>query len=655
MFARSKIIMLTAASASLAMAGATTAGADTANTGNPYVAGDMHNHNTCTDGSVSVGYGLDRVLGSGTAAGGGQNFNIDWYTMGNHGGSGNRDCRFADTSAGVPGETTTYWNNTLGQTIDGITIASLKGTPSGSGNSRVMWRWQNIQEVEWPYVVRRSQQYNKVIIEGLEWVVPGHEHADAAVISGQNPLGGASGVGSADTMAQFEFLFDRSDNDLIGPVDGNGNSIWTGKIPNSGLVGNNAHQKSITAVTWMQSRYPLTSYVVPTHTERAGAFSLTGNAGYNIEHFRNLNNAGPTVAFGIESPGHFAQGGTTGGSGSYGTGSVGGGTYGLAGVYTAKVGGLWDGLLGEGRNFFIYVSSDWHSRGSFGARDAATTADFWPGEYTKLFVPNSASFKSQHVIDGMRSGNSYSVNADLIGPDMVYRAHGPDGVWKTMGETIVVNPGEEITLEMAVTVPAKNNSPYSFNNPLLMQVGINQPLNKPYLDHIDLITGDITGVIAPGAPGYAVPNAAGVAGASIVYNSSAKIAKQVSASAMSKVDNPDGSKRLTFTATMTAGATPFYIRSRGTNLPPATPNATDVKGDPLLDTNNVNVVCADTACPTHLGKVGGTLRVTNDVQAWSNVWFYANPIFVRPASYPQLLVETNAGLAKTLAARATRR
>jgi hypothetical protein len=67
-----------------------------------------------------------------------------------------------------------------------------------------MWRSQNSQEVEWPYVVRRSQQYNKVIIEGLEWILPGHEHGDVAVIAGQNPLGGITGVGSPDKMAQFE-------------------------------------------------------------------------------------------------------------------------------------------------------------------------------------------------------------------------------------------------------------------------------------------------------------------------------------------------------------------------------------------------------------------------------------------------------------------
>jgi hypothetical protein len=43
--------------------------------------------------------------------------------------------------------------------------------------------------------------------------------------------------------------------------------------------------------------------------------------------------------------------------------------------------------------------------------------------------------------------------------------------------------------------------------------------------------------------------------------------------------------------------------------------------------------------------------VTFDVQAYSNVWFYANPIFVRPIGSPKLLVEVNAELAEHLAHR----
>lgn len=643
-----KTILLTAASVSLALSQSANAGERWAETSknNPYVAGDMHNHNTCADGSVAAGYSIDRAVGKGAAAAGGSNFDLDWFTLGNHGGSGNRDCRFSDSSANIPGDnTTTYWNQTLGKTIQGITITSLKGTPNGTDTNAKMWRWQSVKEIEYPIVVSRTAMYNKVLVEGLEWVVPGHEHTDVAVIAGQNP----KGTGNADKMAEFEYRFDRNDNDAIGPVDASNASIWAGKdnVNNSGTAG---HQKSVAGITWLQANHPLQSYAVPTHTERAGAFSTTSSAGFNIEHFRDFNNAGPTVAFGIEAPGHMAEGGLSGGSGSYSSNAVGGGTYGMHGVYTAKVGGLWDGMLGEGRNFFVFQSSDWHSRGVFGARDAGTTADFIPGEYTRLYVPNQGNFSQQSIIDGMRSGNSYSVNGGLIDSDMLFRAKGEwDFDWKTMGETLISHPGEKIEIEMEVTVPVSNNSPYSFNNPLLAQIGLQKPLNKPYLDHIDLITGDITGVIAPGAPGYAVPNASGVAGASIVYNPSAKIAKQIQVTKMKSKKLKDGSIRLSFSASFTAGRTPFYIRARGTNLPPGTPNATDTAGNPLLDANNVNVSCTDPACPSHLGTVNGVKKVTNDVQAYSNLWFYANPIFVRPANTPELLVETNAELARKLA------
>ncbi len=649
MFPSAKTILLTAASVSLALTHTATANDRDGDKprANPYLAGDMHNHNTCTDGSVSAGYAIDRSVATGVTAGGGTNFDLDWFTLGNHGGSGNRDCRFSDNSANLPGDPTTTWSQTLGQTIDGITITSLKGTPNGTGSGATMWRWQSIKEVEYPIIVNRTPIYNKVLVEGLEWIVPGHEHTDVAVIAGQNPRG----FGSADKMAEYEFRFDRADTDAIGLLDASNKQVWTGKdnVNNNGTAG---HQKAVSGVTWLQTHFPLQSYAIPTHSERAGAFNPTGSNGYNIEHFRDFNNAGPTVAFGIESPGHMAQGSLTGGSGSYTPNAVGGGTYGFSGVYTAKVGGLWDGLLGEGRNVFIYASSDWHNRGAGGARDSFTTSDFIPGEFTKLYLPNTEHFKAQSIIDGMRSGNSYSVNADIIGPDMVFRARGRDDDWKTMGETLVVRPGEKITVEMSMTVPAKNNSPYSFNNPLLQQVGIQQPLNKPSLDHVDLITGKITGVVPPGSPNYAVPNVSGVAGAAIVYNLTTTISQQIHANNMRSTRLRDGSTKLTFTTTFTAGTTPSYIRARGTNIPVATPNVTDSAGSPVLDINNSLVSCTDPACPTHLATLNGVKKVTFDVQAYSNVWFYANPIFIRPEGSAKLLVEQNADLAKRLAERA---
>jgi len=92
----------------------------------------------------------------------------------------------------------------------------------------------------------------------------------------------------------------------------------------------------------------------------------------------------------------------------------------------------------------------------------------------------------------------------------------------------------------------------------------------------------------------------------------------------------------------------MYVRARGTNIPNGTPNVSDVAGNPLLDLNNANVACTDAACPAHLGVVSGQKVVTYDVQSWSNLWFYTNPIFVRPVGSPALLVEKNAALAASL-------
>ena len=51
-------------------------------------------------------------------------------------------------------------------------------------------------------------------------------------------------------------------------------------------------------------------------------------------------------------------------------------------------------------------------------------------------------------------------------------------------------PGQDVIVAIVVRDPSGTNySPYTFANPSLAQVGITQPLNKPVLDHIDVIRG----------------------------------------------------------------------------------------------------------------------------------------------------------------------
>ncbi len=577
-----------------------------------YVAGDFHNHTTCIDGTVSVQWLLDKSLNT---------WGLDWFVHANHGGAGTRDCRFMDPEfdGSVSGEGK-FWVDTMGQTVQNITINTLKGdavTGTDNGVARAaMWRWQSMQEIDYPIIQQRSKAWKKVAIEGVEQNVPGHEHADTTIIGNQFATTG----GNADAIAEYEYQFDRNDGDTSG-----GAGQWTTLTDKTGPgnIGLLGHAKSVAGVTWMQANYPTTGYMIPTHVERQGVFNATGNKGFNVEQFRDYNNAGPTVAFGFDGPGHQA----TGGRGSYGGGAVGGGTFGGRGVYVAKIGGVWDAMLGEGRNFFYYGSSDFHGRGIFGPSDRASTGDFYPGEYERnyVFSTQTGPLRARSVIDAMRSGNSFNVFGDLITSAFSYKACAmPSNTCATMGETLIVQPGDTVTVTMTTHTPATNNSPYSFPNPILSTVGITQPLNTPVLDHVDFITGNVTGVIAPTDANYTNGT-----------NTSAKIAKTFSKATWKPIA---GGASVTFNLKNINA--PMYIRARGTNLPAGIANVTDSLGNPLSDTLMNNVTCTDAACPAHLPVNGSGQKIVDvDVEAWSSLWFYANPIFIRPVSTGKLAVE----------------
>ena len=361
-----------------------------------YVAGDFHNHSTCSDGSIS----MQKLVNKATAVWG-----LDWFVQAGHGGTGNRNCTLVeDASLSTPaypyiagaGPTTT-WSDAA----NGIGAANLKGLNGGVGGNGSMWRWQSIQEFQYPVLDCLAANKNVPLFIGLESVVAGHEHASMSVVSGQMPLaldtatlptgpGPATGrytaLGNANALAQWSDCFDRGDTDTsrgnsTGSATGNN---WTCSVagsnssadaswnttaqklmPASGSgTGNRGHLKTVQAVTWMATNHGAGSDYVPAHLERAGPFNPDGNNGFNIEHLRNVNNAAPAVAFGFETqPGHGASAnrgeyqplrnsGFTGSATN--VDSVGGTTYGGTGVYGAQVGGVWDAPLGEGRNFWFF-------------------------------------------------------------------------------------------------------------------------------------------------------------------------------------------------------------------------------------------------------------------------------------------------------------
>jgi len=652
-----------------------------------YVSGDFHNHTTCSDGTLSVKKLVDKSAGT---------FNLDWFVQADHGGSSYRNCTLAEDplepvapALGLPttGTGATYpsggqpasagkgpnqpWETTLPNGRAGIK-GDLLETTVGTTKYKNMYRWQEIKEYQYPILEAEGRNRKKPIWIGVEQNAPGHEHVSTNVLLGQKPFPSTS-VGSAALQAQYEYCFDRNDTDKSRGAENAWDCSVTGSSNNSlvdasakKITGTNSaatpnlgHTKTLEGIKWMNQVAPTASYFIPAHLERAGAYNSNGNNGYNIEHLRNFNNTAPNIAFGFESmPGHQAESSR----GSYGTTAVGGGTYGGVGVYAASVGGVWDALLGEGRAWWFFASSDYHNRGTFGPDQRESTADFFPGEYTRDYVMvrrGTDPLAAEGIINGLRSGNSFVANGNLVDKmSFVVCAYNPvlpkaafksliekasanavdkngevriDGC-ATMGEKLKVPAGSDLLVTVTVNNPKTNNAPYSFPNPSLKQIGVTQPLNAPALDHVDLIGGNVTGFVDPTSPKYA-----GLLGSAAATNSSTKVQKIFNQS--NWLASADG-KTLTMSYRVAGVKASQYFRLRGTNLPASTPYETDAQGNALLDfvSNPADqaapgmIPCTDAACPAHMRTVGGVKYSSFDVAGWSDLWFFSNPVFVEVIS-----------------------
>ena len=720
--------------------------ADAAKSYGTYVSGDFHNHTTCTDGSISMQKLVSKATGKDDGT-----FGLDWFAQAGHGNNGNRNCTLVeDDTLSTPaypyiegyGPTTT-WQNTpaaLGGPIE------PQGDVDGISPDQKMWRWQAIQQYQYPLQEYLNAYLNRPLFMGVESTVAGHEHSSTSVITGQMPAAidytalpksaGYTALGNANGLAQWLYCFDRGNSDTS---RGAGNN-WDCAVPGSqnsadsdwntvaakldGANGNLGHAKTLEGLKWMNTYHPNASYYVPSHLERAGPYNSSGNNGYNVESLRDFNNTAPKVAFGFETqPGHGAsdsrgeyrpvrnnfdtdnfpeplQGGAL-----VKVDSVGGTTYGGTGVYGAQIGGVWDALLGEGRAWWFFASSDWHNRGEFGPDDRRSTQDFYPGEYQRDYVmvwrdDEKTKLTPQEIVDGLRSGNSFAASGQLIDRLAFFVCVGnpaPHGRSEsaleslalnaaqnntdinfegcaTMGEKLEIAKGQDVVVAIVVRDPAGTNySPYSFNNPSLLQVGIKQPLNEPVLDHVDVIRGKVTSLPKQsGDADYAgewprntnwLKADGTTAGLSVVpdaaKNTTAELYKTFDkATWTSKHQSiwPSVYKAVVFRIASVQDSQ--YLRLRGTNLPASVPYETDADGNPLADvytnagdTTMLRIPCTTShsaenqfdGCPDHLATAtSGTnavgLAVTNpiegqkavsyDVAAWSDLWFYSNPIFI---------------------------
>jgi hypothetical protein len=745
-FRTSQIALAVASALSAAAMSAAYAGAPVAvpKTEGTYVSGDFHNHSTCSDGSTSMQKLVKKSIDKNDTPWG-----LDWFVQAGHGGTGNRNCMLAeDATLATPAYPLVFAAD--GTTLQGPQTSwqntnpaiQPKGLVSGNAPNQRMWRWQSMQEFQYPIMEYQAALKGLPLFLGLESVVAGHEHTSMGVITGQFPAGvysqtlptsaGYSPLGNATALSEWSYCFDRGDTDTsrgnttVGGSEGNNwncsvegspnaadpnwNAVAQKLMPAGGAgTGERGHYKTVEAMKWMQQKHPDGSYYIPAHLERAGTFNPNGNNGFNIEHLRNFNNAAPKVAFGFETqPGHGAsdaRGEYNVNRNNFGTGignvdSAGGTTWGGTGIYGAQVGGVWDALLGEGRNFWFFASSDWHNRGSFGPDDRRTTQDFYPGEYQRDYVkveanktnPNGVLTPAE-IVDGLRSGNSWAASGQLIDrlafvvcedtklgtakveSAALKAAKANDDVdlnarCATMGEKLNVKPGADLIVAIAVRDPSgRNYAPYTFPNPSLLQVGINEPLNKPLLQRIDVIGGAVTGYKQPGAADYAgqwpnawIDNPDMATVPEGAKNTSATVQRTFSWHSW-KVANSD---YRTIAYRIRGVKNSQYLRLRGTNLPASVPFETDADGNPLADlwTNqtginptlpggtdgapanaNLRIPCTTVGtnvpengvtytgetidgCPAHLPEINGTKYSAFDVAAWADLWFYSNPVFI---------------------------
>jgi len=515
-----------------------------------WLAGDFHQHTFYTDGFDS----FDFVMGKNVE------FGLDWWANSEHGGRWNRN--------GIG----RHWDDS-----DMYALNPILGSVASTADHQDMWRWQSLRDFVWPDILRWRQNHpDKGIFHGVEWDVPGHEHCSVAFVD-------SNGV----ALSAFEYMFDIVDEDTsregeeteVGVLfKRNGiRDAWTNGVKvRRSLDMPQQHKDAVAACAWAQQQYDEekieNGWLIWAHIERSGPWDPVNNRrGYNIEHFRDFNNAAPDLCFGFEGiPGHQAAGIRGGFSGT----SVGGGTFGGTGFYSASVGGLWDALLGEGRRWFNFANSDHHRHHSVGGDD------FYPGEYLKTWVytidaDGDGQYGLSEIADALRSGNSWSVMGDLINVLNFTAEQGESKV--AMGGELKVTRGVNVKLSVTFLTLEQNGDG-----------------RHRLVDHIDLISGEITGLVQPGTPDYVVAT-----------NATARVMATFTSNDWTEIDG------LNAISTTVPAEKNMYYRLRGTDKAPNTEFETDEDGNPLADT------------------VATNLGLDRAAEAWADLWFYSNPIFVR--------------------------
>jgi hypothetical protein len=280
--------------------------------------------------------------------------------------------------------------------------------------------------------------------------------------------------------------------------------------------------------------------VIAHHPSRSAA-EVGGYGLDRPEELRAWNDAAPEVAVGMEgAPGHqaaaFAPDGTLdpqGARGGYGRNP----TMGGFDPMTARLGGFWDSMLGEGRRWWITANSDSHVHWREGG------SDFWPGEYSKTWV--LARPEHDDILEGIRAGRVFVSTGDLV--TELWLTASSAGESAEIGGELRTGAGDPVEVSLRIRDPAAPNA----NG------------DRPEVARVDVIVGEVHGPLTD---------------PTIDFNATTRVVRR-----FTEADWTREGEWLTMSMTLEASDFDRYLRVRGTSTAEAEP-ALDPRGeDPWTD------------------------------------------------------------------------
>ncbi|MGO1054261.1 CehA/McbA family metallohydrolase [Crossiella sp. CA198] len=379
----------------------------------------------------------------------------------------------------------TQYSNDAMYTVDQVVAGARRHGAEWlvfSDHGHVAHEANSVEPAHADIVAARRRHPGLLLWQGLEWNMPAAEHATVFLPPSRD---------EAALLREFERTFDS-------------------RLTNTGASTPANEAKALEALHWLDKRGGL---VVVNHPSRNGRIAPA--------ELRNWHDAAPGVVIGMEGApgaqgdGHPKPEGSGGHRGGYGN-SPGGDswpgfpaeayrTFGGFDWMSATLGGLWDSLLAEGRNWWITSNSDSH----FNFRDTIIRqpeagdlydrvgkhldplpggpvqtqppyCDFYPGEFSRTVV-GATERSYRGVMDGLRAGRTFVSHGGLV-QQLETHVFAEDRLsWPVgMGGRLRVRRGTDITVVVLARLAAR---PHSGGE-------------VPRLARLDLVRGAVTGKTA---------------------------------------------------------------------------------------------------------------------------------------------------------------